>query len=146
MQHTLLQERRATEIPEDAPTGGVTRRFKTVQFNAKVITKTFYKKLKKTVQEIDLANEEEYPLRNSDFAITQRGQKLMMKLHHHHRPLTPRRMPIVKHMRETLQRKHGNLDSFTPKEWTIVPGIHSATGYIRNAARKMLSRSKNVSR
>ena len=128
MQHTLLQERRATEIPEDAPTGGVTRRFKTVQFNAKVITKTFYKKLKKTVQEIDLANEEEYPFRNSDFAIKRREQKLMMKLHHQHRPLTARRIPIVKDIRETLQKEHGNSDSFTPTEWTIVPSIHSVTG------------------
>ena len=42
----------------------------------------FYKKLKITLQEIDLVNEEEYPLRNSDFAIKQREQKLMMKLHH----------------------------------------------------------------
>ena len=152
MQHTLSQERRATEIPEDAPTAGVTRRFKTVQFHAKVITKTSYKKLKSTLQEIDVANEKESPLRDSDFAIKRREQKLMMKLHHQHRPLTPRRIPIVKHIRETLQRKHGNLDSFTPKEWTIVPGIHSATGYIGNgsspssAARKVLSRSKNVSR
>ena len=108
MQPTLLQERRATETHESAPTGCVTRRFKTVQFHAKVITKTFYKKLKSTLEEIDLANEEEYPLRNSDFAIKRREQKLMMKLHHQHRPLTPRRIPIVKHIRETLQRENDN--------------------------------------
>ena len=41
----------------------------------------FYKKLKITLQEIDLVNEEEYPLRSSDFAIKRREQKLMMKLH-----------------------------------------------------------------
>ena len=63
MQQTLFRKTCATETPEDAPTGGVTRRFKTVQFHAKdVITKMFYKKLKSTLQEIDLANEEEYPL------------------------------------------------------------------------------------
>ena len=110
MQQTRLQERRATETPEDAPTGGVTWRFKTVQFNAKVITKTFYKKLKSTLEEIDLANDEEYPLRNCDFAIKQREQKLMLKLHHQHRPMTPRHIPIVKHIQEALQSENGNPD------------------------------------
>lgn len=61
------------------------------------ITKTFYKKLKSTLEEIDLANEEEYPVRKSDFAIKQREQKLM-KLHHQHRPLIPRHVTIVKHI------------------------------------------------
>ena len=42
----------------------------------------FYKKLKSSLEELDLANEEEYPLRNSDFAIKRREQKLMVKLHH----------------------------------------------------------------
>ena len=43
---------------------------KTIQFHSSHnITKTFYKKLNSTLEEIDLANEEEYPLRNSDFAI-----------------------------------------------------------------------------
>ena len=62
MQPTHLQERRATETHRSAPTGGVTRRFKTVQFNAKVITKPFYKKLNSTLEVIDLANKEEYLL------------------------------------------------------------------------------------
>ena len=62
-----------------------------------VITKTFYKKLKSTVEERDLANKEEYPLRNSDFAIKRREQKVMMNFHHQHRPLTPRRIPTIKH-------------------------------------------------
>ena len=75
MRPTLVQERLATETHESAPTGCVTRRFKTVQFHAKVITKTFYKKLKSTLEEIDLANEEEYPLWNSDFAIKRREKK-----------------------------------------------------------------------
>lgn len=70
---------------------------KTVQFHSKVITKTFYKKLNSTLEEIDLANEEEYPVRNSDFAIKQREQKLM-KLHHQHGPLIPRHVTIVKHI------------------------------------------------
>ena len=36
MQQMLLQEWCTTEAPEDAPTGGVTWRFKTAQFHAKV--------------------------------------------------------------------------------------------------------------
>ena len=131
MQHTLLQERSATEIPEDTPTGGVTRRFKTVQFHAKVITKTFYKKLKKTVQEIDLANEEEYPFRNSDFAIKRREQKLMMKLHHQHRPLTARRIPIVKDIRETLQRENVTLHGKT------VNKVNARTRHARTLKQKI---------
>ena len=40
----------------------------TVQFHAKV-NQTFYNKLKSILEEIDLANEGEYPLMNSDFTI-----------------------------------------------------------------------------
>ena len=95
------------------------------------MTKMFHKKLKSTLEEIDIANEEEYPLRNSDFAIKQREQKLMMKLHYQHRPLTPRRIPIVKHIRETLQRENVTLHGKT------VNKVNARTRHARTLKQKI---------
>ena len=84
-----------------------------VQFHSKVQAKTFYKKLKTTIEELELAHEEDYPLRNSVFAVKRRRQKEIMKIHHRCRPLTPRHIPIVKHIQETLQRENGNISSIS---------------------------------
>ena len=69
--------------------------------------KMFYKKLKITLQEIDLVNEEEYPLRNSDFAIKRREQtELMMKLHHQQKTTDSRaHTPCQTHTSEIAERK-----------------------------------------
>ena len=40
-----------------------------VQFHSKVQAKTFNKILKTATEELELAREEDYPLRNSDFTV-----------------------------------------------------------------------------
>ena len=81
---------------------------KSVHFKPKVTLKTIYTKLKNHLQEVDLANEDEYPLRTTGFALKRRLQKQKQKQHLHHslRTLTPRRIPIVDHIRKTLQREN----------------------------------------
>ena len=66
----------------------------------------FYKKLKITLQEIDLVSKEEYPLRNSDFAIKRREQKLMMKLHHQQKTTDSQaHTPRLTHRSDIAERK-----------------------------------------
>ena len=79
---------------------------KSIHFKPKVTLKTIYTKLKNHLQEVDLANEDEYPLRTSGFALKRRLQKQKQHLHHSLRTLTPRRIPIVDHIRKTLQREN----------------------------------------
>ena len=48
---------------------------KSVQFKPTVPLKTIYRSLKNQVEEVYLANEEEYPLRVTAFALKRKGQK-----------------------------------------------------------------------
>ena len=62
---------------------------KYVQFHAKVTLKTIYRTLKNHIEEIDLANEEDYPSRVSAFTLKRNSQKQILKYQHQYRPLTP---------------------------------------------------------
>ena len=91
---------------------------KSVHFKPKVALKTIYTKLKNHLEEVDLSNEDEYPLGTSEFEVKRRLQK--QQLHHRLRPLTHRRVPIVHHMRKTLQRENNCslfiIDNILPNE------------------------------
>ena len=70
---------------------------------------------KKQQEEIDLTNEEDYPSRVTAFALKRKGQKELLKYQHQYRSLTPRRLSIQKHIRDTLQRENGNQSSSSPQ-------------------------------
>ena len=95
---------------------------KCVQFHDKVTLLTIYRTLKKHLQELDLSNEEDYPSRVSAFALKRNNQKQILKYQHQYRPLTPRRLVMLNHVRKTLLRVNGNLSSShtpqTPKSST----------------------------
>ena len=96
---------------------------KCVQFHDKVTLLTIYRTLKKHLQELDLSNEEDYPSRVSAFALKRNNQKKILKYQHQYRPLTPRRLVMLNHVRKTLMRVNGNLSSSshtpqTPKSST----------------------------
>ena len=84
---------------------------RSVQFSPTVTLKTIYHTLKSQTEDIDLAHEEEYPLRVTAFALKRKSQKDLLKYQHQYRPLTPRRRMIEKHIRDTLQRENGNRSS-----------------------------------
>ena len=84
---------------------------KFVQFHDKVTLLTIYRTLKNHIEEIDLANEEDYPSRVSAFALKRKSQKQILKYQHQYRPLTPRRLVMLNHVRETLLRENGNPSS-----------------------------------
>ena len=66
---------------------------------------------KQQEEEIDLTHEEDYPSRVTAFALKRKGQKELLKYQHQYRSLTPRRLSIQKHIRDTLQRENGNQSS-----------------------------------
>ena len=88
---------------------------KSVQFRPTVALKTIYRTLKSQIEDIGLANEEDYPLRITAFALKRKNQKDILKYQHQYRPLTPRRLSMQKHIRDTLQRENGNRSSSTPQ-------------------------------
>ena len=92
---------------------------KSVQFRPTVTLKTIYQTLKSQIDDIDLANEEDYPSRVSAFALKRKGQKEILKYQHQYRPLTPRRLSMQKHIRETLQRENGNRSSSSSTPQTL---------------------------
>ena len=81
---------------------------RSVQFSPTVTLTTIYHTLKSQTEDIDLADEEEYPLRVTAFALKRKSQKDILKYQHQYRPLRPRRMTIEKHIRDTRQRENGN--------------------------------------
>ena len=82
-----------------------------VHFHPTVTLKTIYTTLKNQTEEVNLTHEEEYPLRVTAFALKRKGQKELLKYQHQYRPLTPRRLLMQKHIRDTLQRENGNQSS-----------------------------------
>ena len=88
---------------------------KCVQFHDKVTLLTIYRKLKNHSEELDLANEDDYPSRVSAFALKRNNQKQILKYQHQYRPLTPRRLVMQNHVRVTLSRVNGNQSSSTPQ-------------------------------
>ena len=92
---------------------------RSVQFSPTVTLKTIYHTLKSQTEDIDLANEEEYPLRVTAFALKRKSQKDILKYQHQYRPITPRRMMIEKHIRDTLQRENGNRSSSSSTSQTL---------------------------
>ena len=84
---------------------------KFVQFRPTVTLKTIYRTLKSQIEEIGLANEEDYPSRVTAFALKRKSQKEILKYQHQYRPLTPRHLSMQKHIRDTLQRENGNRSS-----------------------------------
>ena len=89
---------------------------KLVQFSPTVTLKTIYQTLKSQIDEIDLTNEEDYPSRVTAFALKRKRQKDILKYQHQYRPLTPRRLSMQKHIRDTLQRENGNQSSLSPSQ------------------------------
>ena len=82
-----------------------------VHFHPTVTLKTIYTTLKNQIENVHLTHEEEYPLRVTAFALKRKGQKELLKYQHQYRPLTPRRLFMQKHIRDTLQRENGNQSS-----------------------------------
>ena len=91
-----------------------------VQFSPTVTLKTIYHTLKSQTEDIDLANEEEYPLRVTAFALKRKSQKDILKYQHQYQPLTPRRLSMQKHIRDTLQRENGNRSSSSSPPQTLL--------------------------
>ena len=86
-----------------------------VHFHPTVTLKTIYTTLKNQIEEVNLTHEEEYPLRVTVFALKRKGQKELLKYQHQYRPLTPRRLFMQKHIRDTLQRENGYQSSSSPQ-------------------------------
>ena len=84
---------------------------KSVQFSPTVTLKTIYQTLKSQIDDIDLTKEEDYPSRVTAFALKRKRQKDILKYQQQYRPLTPRRLTMQKHIRDTLQRENGNRSS-----------------------------------
>ena len=100
---------------------------RSVQFSPTVTLKTIYQTLKSQTEDIDLANEEEYPLRVTAFALKQKSQKDILKYQHQYRPLTPRRLSIQKHIRDTLQRENGNRSSSSTSQTLTTNSIQTSS-------------------
>ena len=92
---------------------------RSVQFSPTVTLKTIYHTLKSQTEDIDLVHEEEYPLRFTAFALKRKSQKDILKYQHQYRPLTPRRLAMQKHIRDTLQRENGNRSSSSSPPQTL---------------------------
>ena len=92
---------------------------KFVQFRPTVTLKTIYRTLKSQIEDIDLANEEDYPSRVTAFALKRKSQKEILKYQHQYRPLTLRRLSMQKHIRDTLQRENGNRSSSSSPSQTL---------------------------
>ena len=92
---------------------------KSVQFKPTVTLKTIYRTLRSQIEEIGLANEDDYSSRVTAFALKRKSQKEILKYQHQYRPLTPRRMMIEKHIRDTLQRENGNRSSYSSTSQTL---------------------------
>ena len=86
-----------------------------VHFHPTVTLKTIYSTLKNQTEDVHLTHEEEYPLRVTAFALKRKSQKELLKYQHQYRPLTPRRLLMQKHIRDTLQRENGNQSSSSPQ-------------------------------
>ena len=84
---------------------------KSVQFKPTVTLKTIYRTLRSQIEEIGLANEDDYSSRVTAFALKRKGQKEILKYQHQYRPVTPRRLSMQKHIQDTLQRENGNQSS-----------------------------------
>jgi len=93
---------------------------KRVHFHAKVTVKLIQDKTHYSMQEVALTCEDDYPLRNSDFALKRQEQKLILKLQHQRRPFGPRRM-------RTLERleKANNLSSVSQMQTNSPPSTPS---------------------
>ena len=92
---------------------------KSVQFSPTVTLKTIYRTLKSQIEDVGLANEEDYPSRVTAFALKRKSQKDLLKYQHQYRPLTPRRLSMQKHIRDTLQRENGNRSSSSSPPQTL---------------------------
>lgn len=102
------RKRRTKRTKKEDQAGTPRRYFKTSLFPIPKESETVYSKIKCQTEEIELACEEDYSLKNSDFALKRREKKLTLKLHHKSRPLTPRRIRIL----ERLKREN-NMSSIS---------------------------------
>ena len=99
---------------------------KCVHFHTKVTVLTIHRTLKNHLEELDLVNEEDYPSRVSAFALKRNNQKQILKYQHQYRPLTPRRLVMLNHVRKTLLRENGNPSSYTPQTQTSTQTLSSS--------------------
>ena len=90
---------------------------KCVHFHTKVTSINIYRTLKNHLEELDLADEDDYPSRVSAFALKRNNQKQILKYQHQYRPLTPRRLVMLNHVRKTLLRENAS-SSHTPQTQT----------------------------
>ena len=109
-------KKKKTKIKQEPPEG------KRVHFQSKVTVKIIHDKRHHSVQEIELSCEDDYPLRNSDFALKRQEQKLILKLQYKRRPLGPRRMRILERL-----EKENNLSSVSSTQITPQPFTPSGT-------------------
>ena len=97
-----------------------------VQFHDKVTLLTIHHTLNNHLEELELANEDDYPTRVSAFALKRNNQKQILKYQHQYRPLTPRRLVMLNHVRKTLLRENGNPSSSTPQTQTSTQTLSSS--------------------
>ena len=97
-----------------------------VQFHDKVTLLTIHHTLNNHLEELELANEDDYPSRVSAFALKRNNQKQILKYQHQYRPLTPRRLVMLNHVRKTLLRENGNPSSSTPQTQTSTQTLSSS--------------------
>ena len=93
---------------------------KQVHFHAKVTVKLIQDKTHYSMQELALTCEDDYPLRNSDFALKRQEQKLILKLQHQRRPFGPRRRRILERL-----EKANNLSSVSRMQTNSPPSTPS---------------------
>ena len=93
---------------------------KRVHFHTKVTVKLIQDKRHYSMQEVALSCEDDYPLRNSDFALKRQEQKLILKLQHQRRPFGPRRRRILERL-----EKENNLSSVSQTQTNSPPSTPS---------------------
>ena len=99
---------------------------KCVHFHTKVTSINIYRTLKNHLEELDLTNEDDYPSRFSAFVLKRNKQKQILKYQHQYRPLTPRRLVMLNHVRKTLLRENGNPSSSTSQTQTSTQTLSSS--------------------
>jgi len=101
---------------------------KRAHFHAKVTVKIIQDKSHYSMQELELTCEDDYPLKNSDFALKRQEQKLILKLQHKRRPFGPRRMRILERL-----EKENNLSSVSSMQTNSPPSTPSGKSKMKSS-------------
>ena len=77
---------------------------------------------KEVLQKLKILEKEVF----SAFALKRNRQKEILHYQHQYRPLTPRRLVMLNHVRKTLLRENGNPSSSTPQTQTSTQTLSSS--------------------